>query len=128
MPNICYHIVNILKDKGLDENSVIKNYLITASDGKKYNVVCSHWRFLRKRKNKLLYAVTHNTAAEIASSSVDASKPNMGLTSWKGTKVLSFQSSSVLSIFLLIYFILMSYFTDYQLQRYKKCRNTTNNS
>ena len=78
MPNICYHIVNILKDKGLDENSVIKNYLITASDGKKYNVVCSHWRFLRKRKNKLLYAVTHNTAAEIASSQADASKAKYG--------------------------------------------------
>ena len=38
--NVCYHVINILKDKGLDENSVIKNYLITASDGKKYNVVC----------------------------------------------------------------------------------------
>ena len=88
----------------------------------------THWRFLRKRKNKLLYAVTHNTAAEIASSRADSSKPNLGLTSWKGTKVLSFQSSSVLSIFLLIYFILMPYFTDYQLQRYKKCRNPTNNS
>ena len=88
----------------------------------------THWRFLRKRKNKLLYAVTHNTVAEIASSRADVSKPNMGLTSWKGTKVLSFQSSSVLSIFLLIYFILMPYFTDYQLQRYKKCRNPTNNS
>ncbi|WP_141210518.1 RhuM family protein [Prevotella sp. P2-180] len=40
----------------------------------------THWRFLRKRKNKLLYAVTHNTVAEIASSRADASKPNMGLT------------------------------------------------
>ena len=47
----------------------------------------THWRFLRKRKNKLLYAVTHNTAAEIASSRADASKPNMGLTSWKGSIV-----------------------------------------
>ena len=121
MPNICYHIVNILKDKGLDENSVIKNYLITSSDGKKYDVVCYSLEIL-------LYAVTHNTVAEIASSRADASKPNMGLTSWKGTKVLSFQSSSVLSIFLLIYFILMPYFTDYQLKRYKKCRNPTNNS
>ena len=84
--------------------------------------------FFAETQNKLLYAVTHNTAAEIVSSRADASKPNMGLTSWKGTKVLSFQSSSVLSIFLLIYFILMPYFTDYQLQRYKKCRNPTNNS
>lgn len=38
--NISYHIINILKDKELDENSVIKDYLITASDGKKYNVIC----------------------------------------------------------------------------------------
>ena len=38
--NVSYHIINILKDRGLDENSVIKDYLITASDGKKYNVIC----------------------------------------------------------------------------------------
>ena len=34
VPNISYHIINILKDKELYENSVIKDYLITASDGK----------------------------------------------------------------------------------------------
>ena len=32
--NISYHIANILKEKELDANSVIKDYLITASDGK----------------------------------------------------------------------------------------------
>lgn len=36
--NISLHIINILKDKELDENSVIKDYLTTASDGKEYNI------------------------------------------------------------------------------------------
>ena len=40
MQNICYHIANILKDNELEENSVIKDYLITAQDGKTYNVIC----------------------------------------------------------------------------------------
>ena len=35
--NISLHINNILKDKELDENSVVKKSLTTASDGKKYN-------------------------------------------------------------------------------------------
>lgn len=37
--NVSYNIINILKYRGLDENSVIKDYLITASDGKIYNVI-----------------------------------------------------------------------------------------
>ncbi len=37
-PNISMHITNLLKEKELDPNSVVKDYLTTASDGKKYTV------------------------------------------------------------------------------------------
>ena len=38
VPNITTHIKNILQDKELDEFSVINDYLITAQDGKQYQV------------------------------------------------------------------------------------------
>ena len=175
--NINMHISNILEEGELDKSSVIKDYLITAADGKKYNVTfyslemiisigyrvrgkrgtqfrqwatrhlseylvkgftmdderlknpkgqpdyfdellerirdirASEKRFYQKirdlfalssdyeakekatqmffaeTQNKLLYAVTHQTAAEIVTSRADAEKPNMGLTSWKGSVV-----------------------------------------
>ena len=43
--------------------------------------------FFAETQNKLLYAVTHHTAAEIVFSRADANKQNMGLTAWKGTVV-----------------------------------------
>lgn len=174
---ISYHIVSILKENELDKNSVVKNYLTTASDGKQYDVTfysldmilaigfrvrskrgtqfriwanqhlkeylvkgftmdderlknpdgrpdyfdellervreirASEKRFYQKvrdllalssdydatdkatqmffaeTQNKLLYAVTGMTAAEIIVSRADASAPNMALTSWKGSVV-----------------------------------------
>ena len=36
--NISLHIVTILNEKELSANSVVKDYLTTASDGKKYKV------------------------------------------------------------------------------------------
>ena len=176
-PNINIHITNILKDKELDTNSVIKNYLTTASDGKSYKVKfyslemimalgfrvrsvrgvqfrqwanqhlrdflqkgfiidderlknpdgrpdyfdellarirdirASEKRFYQKvrdlfalsvdydktdkatqmfyatTQNKLLYAITGQTAAEIITRRADANSANMGLTSWKGNIV-----------------------------------------
>lgn len=43
--------------------------------------------FFAETQNKLLYAVTHKTAAEIVVSRADANQPNMGLTTWKGSAV-----------------------------------------
>lgn len=43
--------------------------------------------FFAETQNKLLYAVTHKTAAELIVSRADAHKPNMALTSWKGSVV-----------------------------------------
>lgn len=177
MQNISLHIINILKDKELDKDSVIKDYLITATDNKKYNVKfysldmilavgfrvrskrgtqfriwanqhlkeylikgftidderlknpdgrpdyfdelleriqeirASEKRFYQKVKdllklssdydstdkatqmffaetqNKLLYAVTHKTAAELIIERADSAVQNMALTAWKGETV-----------------------------------------
>ena len=43
--------------------------------------------FFAETQNKLLFAVTHNTAAEIIVSRANAELPNMGLTTWKGSIV-----------------------------------------
>ena len=174
---ISHHIANILKERELNEFSVVKQYLTTAADGKNYNVVfyslemiiavgyrvrgirgtqfrqwatehlteylvkgftmdeerlknpdgrpdyfdelllrirdirASEKRFYQKirdlfalssdyeksdkatqmffaeTQNKLLYAVTHQTAAELIVARANANQPNMGLTTWKGSIV-----------------------------------------
>ncbi len=43
--------------------------------------------FFATVQNKFHYAVTGHTAAEIIAGRADAKKPNMGLTTWKGTRV-----------------------------------------
>lgn len=175
--NIGQHIINIIDDKELDSNSVVKNFFTTALDGKKYDVTfyslamilaigfrvrskrgtqfrkwanhnlseymikgfvmdderlknldgkpdyfdellerirdirSSEKRFYQKvrdlfalssdydsndkatqmffaeTQNKLLFAVTGKTAAEIITTRADSDKANMALTSWKGTIV-----------------------------------------
>lgn len=177
VPNISMHISNILKEGELAEDSVVKDYLTTASDGKNYQVTFyaldmvlaigfrvrskrgtqfrrwanhnlkeymikgfvmdddrlknpdgrpdyfdellerirdirasekrfyqkvrdllalssdydksdkSTQKFVAETQNKLLYAVTQQTAAEIVVSRADANAPNMALTSWKGSVV-----------------------------------------
>lgn len=174
IPNVSIHIKNVLKEKELSRKSVVKDFLTTGTDGKKYNVTfyslemilaigfrvksirgtqfrkwanenlkeymikgfvmdderlknpdgrpdyfdeilarirdirASEKRFYQKLRdlfslssdydktdkatqmffatvqNKLLYAVTGKTAAEIILSRADANQPNMALTSWQG--------------------------------------------
>jgi len=175
--NIGQHIANILEDKELDKNSVVKNFFTTAADSKEYNITfysldmilaigfrvrskrgiqfriwanqnlkeymvkgfvmdderlknpdgrpdyfdellerirdirASEKRFYQKvrdlfalssdydpsdkatqmffaeTQNKLIYAVAGKTAAELIVSRADAEKPNMALTTWKGSIV-----------------------------------------
>lgn len=172
--NITMHIKNIFSDGELEEKSVSKKFLLTASDGKKYNtnyynldmiisvgyrvnsdraIQFRRWatnvlkqfakkgyiidkkrmengtffdedyfeellaeireirlserrfyqkitdiyatsidydskspitiKFFKKVQNKMHYAITHQTAAEIIYNRVDSKKEHMGLTSWK---------------------------------------------
>ncbi|MDK9694666.1 MAG: virulence RhuM family protein [Sulfurimonas sp.] len=175
--NISLHIQNIFEENELEQNSVVKEYLTTAADGKNYSVVhyslemilaigfrvrskrgtqfrqwanknlseymikgfvmdderlknpdgkpdyfdellerirdirASEKRFYQKvrdlfalssdydasdketnlfyadTQNKLLFAITGQTAAEIITSRADALEPNMALTSFKGARV-----------------------------------------
>ena len=175
--NISLHIVNILEENELRENSVVKDYLTTATDGKNYNVTfysldmilaigfrvrskrgtqfrqwanrnlkeymikgfvmdderlknpdgrtdyfdellarirdvrASEKRFYQKvrdlfalssdydptdkatqmffaeTQNKILFAITGNTAAEIIVARASEILPNMALTNWKGNVV-----------------------------------------
>jgi len=43
--------------------------------------------FFRTIQNKLHWAITGHTAAELIAERADAKKPNMGLSAWKGAKV-----------------------------------------
>ena len=175
--NVSLHIQNILKEKEIEKDSVVKDYLTTASDGKSYTTkfyalemilaigfrvrsprgtqfrkwanehlrefmikgfvmddqrlknpdgrpdyfdellarirdirasekrfyqkvrelfsLCSDYdpadkatqMFYAETQNKLLYAVTSKTAAEIIVERASADQPNMGLTTWKGGRV-----------------------------------------
>lgn len=44
-------------------------------------------RFFQTVQNKMHWAITGQTAAEIIHTRADAEKPNMGLTNWRGSKV-----------------------------------------
>lgn len=53
------------------------------------------WRFYATVQNKLHYAVHGHTAAEVIVERADATRPNMGLTSWKAAPHGKIQESDV---------------------------------
>jgi hypothetical protein len=63
--NITMHINDIYNTYEMDENSTSKKFLLV--------------------QNKMHYAVSHQTAAEIIYDRADAEKDHMGLTSWKNS-------------------------------------------
>lgn len=63
----------------------VRDLLALSSDYDKTDKVTQ--MFFAETQNKLIYAVTHQTAAELIVSRADATQPNMALTSWKGAVV-----------------------------------------
>jgi len=109
-PAITKHLKNIFESRELQENSVSSILEHTAPDGKTYStkfynldaIIAIGYRvnsyqatqfriwatktlkeFIIIVQNKLHWAITGKTAAEIVYDSADASKIYMGLTSWK---------------------------------------------
>lgn len=63
----------------------IKDLYTTAVDYEKDSEQAQH--FFKKVQNKMLWAITGHTAAELISERSNSSLPNMGLTSWNGSIV-----------------------------------------
>jgi|GEM_PF-2730827 len=88
--NVSLHIKNILKEGELPEDSVVKEYLTTAEDGKRYQtkhynlhmILAVGYRVRSPRGTQF-----HQTAAEIVVSRADPNAPNMALTNWSGSRV-----------------------------------------
>src|SRR3972149_1105602 len=90
---VAEHISAIFDDGELEPDRVCRKFRQTADDGKLYDVI--HYNpksdqaqlFFKKVQNKMLWAATHHTAPEIIAERADPNQPNMGLTSWKGSRV-----------------------------------------
>lgn len=61
VPNISMHISNILKEGELEQNSVIKDYLTTASDGKEYRVTFYSLEMILAIGFRVQASVAHNS-------------------------------------------------------------------
>ena len=89
---INYHLKKVFADSELQEDSVIRNFRITAADGKSYDtqhynlsaiIAVATKRFFATVQNKLHWAIHGQTAAEVIISRADATKDRMDLTTWK---------------------------------------------
>jgi hypothetical protein len=94
---INYHLKKVFSDSELQEDSVIRNFRITAADGKNYDTTAQATkRFFATVQNKLHWAIHGQTAAEVIVNRANARKQNMGLTTWKdapGGKIQKFDVS-----------------------------------
>ena len=76
----------IIRDIRASEANVYKEIRRLCALCQDYHSITDQERngFFAKIQNKLHYAVTNMTGAEIRINRADASKPNMGLTAWRG--------------------------------------------
>jgi len=74
---ISEHIKTIFEDEELDEKVVVREFRTTTK----------HGAIEGKTQNKILFAITGQTAAEIIVSRADADEKNMGIESYKGKVV-----------------------------------------
>ena len=91
---ISKHLKKIFAEGELQENPVVSKMETTTPHGAMAGKVITK-DFFATVQNKLHYAVTHQTAAEIIYSRADSKKLNMGLTTWKNA-FLQFNEEDVL--------------------------------
>lgn len=91
IPSINQHLKRIFFDNELEETAVVKQYLITAADGKSYQT--KHYNLqaiiavgfkIENERAEMHYAVHGNTAAEVIVERANHQKEHMGLTHWEG--------------------------------------------
>jgi len=105
--NVTQHLKAIYDEGELEEAATCKDYLQVRQEGKRnvsrrlkhyrlevvlasdYQADEQHTqRFFASTQNKMHYVATDLTAAEIIRQRADAERPNMGLTNWKGGRVI----------------------------------------
>lgn len=76
------HLKNIFSEGELVADSVIRNFRTTAAAGKSYDPKAEKTvEFFKIVQNKLLWAISSQTAAELVARRADARLPMMGMTS-----------------------------------------------